>query len=189
MESMNDNALIRLIRRSPEKGLSALMDEYLGLVHSLIRGRLNGPEFREDVEEAVADVFIDFYKGIGSFDPEKGSVKGYLCAIARRRAGNVYKRKLREGSLLSLDDETAADGFAESASFEEELIRGEQRKVLFSAINALGTPDREIIIRKYYLGEPSKAIAERLGLSVSAVDTRTHRALKKLRNELGGQEL
>jgi len=185
---MNDNALIKLIRRSPEKGLSVLMGEYLGLVHSVIRGRLKGPEFSEDVEEAVEDTFIDFYRGIGSFDPQKGGVKGYLCTIARRRAGNVYKRRLREGTILPLED-ASAEELAEYASFDDELIKGEQRHALFAAINALGEPDREIVIRKYYLEEPSKVIAERLGMSVSAVDTRTHRAIDKLRKRLGGQEL
>lgn len=185
---MNDTSLIRLIRRSPEKGLSALMDEYLGLVHSVIRGRLKGPQFRQDVEEAAADTFIEFYRGIENFDPGKGTVKAYICAIARRRAAQVYERRLREGSVLSLDDETAKDSLAEYASFDEGLINAERRQLLFSAIDGLGSPDREIIIRKYYLGEPSASIAARLELSVSAVDTRTHRALKKLRSVLGGQE-
>lgn len=186
---MNDTALIKLIRRSPEKGLSVLMDEYMGLVHSVIRGRLRGAELRQDAEEAAADTFIEFYRGIDSFDPKKGSIKAYLCTIARRRAAGAYRKKLSEGVRLSLDDETAADTFAEYASFDDELLRGERKHALFEAINALGAPDREIIIRKYYLGEPSRAIAERLGMSVSAVDTRTHRALKKLRTELGGQDL
>ncbi|MBQ7060184.1 MAG: RNA polymerase subunit sigma-24, partial [Clostridia bacterium] len=59
---------------------------------------------------------------------------------------------------------------------------------LFTAINGLGEPDREIVVRKYFLNEPSKSIAKRLDMSVSAVDTRTHRALKKLKKLLGGQE-
>ncbi|MBO4847541.1 MAG: sigma-70 family RNA polymerase sigma factor [Clostridia bacterium] len=185
---MNDTALIKLIRRSPDKGLSALMDDYLGLVHSIIRGRLQDPSFRQDVEEAVADTFTEFYRSIDLYDLSKGSVKGYICTIARRRAAQVYKRRLRDGSPLSLDEAGAENRPADAASFDEELIRGEQKHALFSAINDLGDPDREIVIRKYYFEEPSKSIAQRLGMSVSAVDTRTHRALKKLRTVLGGQE-
>ena len=49
----------------------------------------------------------------------------------------------------------------------------------------LSKPDREIIVRKFILGQSSKEIAAILGLSVSNVDTRTHRAIKKLKKELG----
>ena len=46
--------------------------------------------------------------------------------------------------------------------------------------------DSSILIRKYYLGQSSKTIAEELGMSVSNVDTRTHRAIMKLRTAMGG---
>lgn len=46
----------------------------------------------------------------------------------------------------------------------------------------------EIIVRKYYLLESSKEIADRLQISVNAVDIRIHRALKKLKSILGGKE-
>ena len=58
----------------------------------------------------------------------------------------------------------------------------EQKKKLLEAVKSLGSPDSEIIVRKYYMGESSKEIAEKLSLTVNAVDTRTSRALKKLRS-------
>ena len=184
---MNDGELIQLISRDPETGLSVLMDEYTGLVFSIVKGRLQTAS-REDIAETVSDVFIEFYRSAGNFDPEKGSVKGYLCSIARRRAAEVFKRKLRERDPLSLDDETAIEITAGEFSMDDSLLKDERRKCLFAAIDGLGEPDREIIVRKYFLIEPSKSIAKRLGMSVSAVDTRTHRALKKLKYLLGGQE-
>ena len=51
----------------------------------------------------------------------------------------------------------------------------------------MGSPDAQILIRKYYFGQGSKEIAGELGLSVSDVDTRTHRAMEKLRNKFGGK--
>jgi RNA polymerase sigma-70 factor (ECF subfamily) len=57
---------------------------------------------------------------------------------------------------------------------------------VFSAIEALGEPDSSIIFRKYYYGESSETIAKRLNMTESAVNTRTHRALKKLRELLEG---
>lgn len=186
---MDDGELVGLIVRDPERGLSELMGRHMGLVVSIVKGRLQTACSREDIEETVSDVFLEFYRGIGNFAPEKGSVKGYLCSIARRRSAEVFKRKLREGDPLSLDDETAIEMPADGSSMDDSLIRDERRQLLFTAIDALGEPDREIVVRKYFLNEPSKSIAKRLDMSVPAVDTRTHRALKKLKKLLGGQEL
>ena len=52
------------------------------------------------------------------------------------------------------------------------------------AVKGLGEPDSEIIIRKFYLGENSKQISDRLSMTVSAIDTRASRALKKLRTKI-----
>ena len=58
---------------------------------------------------------------------------------------------------------------------------------IFNAIKNLGEPDSSIIFRKYYYGESSEKIAEILDMTPSNVDTRAHRAIKKLREMLGGK--
>ena len=67
---------------------------------------------------------------------------------------------------------------------ESELEDRELRRVVLDEVKSLGEPDREILLRKFYLGEPSKEIAVRLGLTTANVDTRTHRAVEKLRKKL-----
>lgn len=183
---MADKELMELIARKPERGLELLIKRYSGLVFSVVRGRLAGLCPAEDIEECVSDTFISFYRSMAGFDPEKGSIKGYLCTIAKRRAAELYARKKREAPTVSIDDEAAAELTADEFSIDEAVIEGEARHRIFEAVNALPEPDREILIRKYYLREPSKSIAERLGMSASAVDTRACRALKKLKSELGG---
>ena len=56
--------------------------------------------------------------------------------------------------------------------------------MVLEAVEELGEPDREIMLRKFYLGEPSAQIAARLGMTAGGVDTRTHRAVEKLRKKL-----
>ena len=50
----------------------------------------------------------------------------------------------------------------------------------------MGHPDSDILFRKYYLGQSSKFIATKLNLTVSNVNTRAHRAVRKLRGKFGG---
>ena len=64
------------------------------------------------------------------------------------------------------------------------IVSKELKAALMDAVKGLGEPDSEIIIRKFYLGESSKQISDRLSMTVSAIDTRTSRALKKLRTKI-----
>ena len=181
---MNDTELVRLVLSDPEAGFSLLTDRYLGLVASVVRGALGSSASNEDVEECIADVFAEFFRGAESFDPSRGTVKALLCTIAKRRAINAYGRKLR-GAAVPLDE--LGEMPSEPPSPETLAVSAELRRTLLSEIDALGEPDREIIIRKYYLRESSAAIAKRLSMSVPAVNTRAHRAIRKLRKALEGQ--
>ena len=180
---MDDTALAELIKTDPEKGLAELMGSYLPLVYSVVRGKLGGIGTPQDIEECVSDAFADLYRGIGGYSPEKGSIKALLCTIGRRRAVDLARKKAKEPPVLS-DAEAAGIPFPAEGSADNSLLSAETRREVIRAVDALGEPDRAIVIRKYYLGESSKHIAEALGLSVSAVDTRAHRAVKKLRSDL-----
>jgi RNA polymerase sigma-70 factor (ECF subfamily) len=110
-----------------------------------------------------------------------------LCVIARNHAINISKKRSLEGGI-SLDDEQLLLQVADEVILDIELADAEFRREVIKAIEGLGEPDSSIVFRKYYYGESSKEIAKTLGLSVSNVDTRTHRALNKLRKKFGGDE-
>ena len=58
---------------------------------------------------------------------------------------------------------------------------------LLEALEGLGEPDREIFLRKYYLGQRTKEIARALNLRENTVDQKVGRGLKKLRVWLEGR--
>ena len=182
---MDDRALLELLKASPEEGMRRLMDMHMGLVCTVVRGRLSGVCDSRDIEECAADVFADFYGALGRFDIQKGTVKAYLCAIARRRSADIYTRRLSEGAHISLDAEGSAESFASDFSLDDSIIGKDTQRALLEAVRALESPDREIIIGKFLLRESSRSLAARLSMTVSAVDTRAHRALRKLRERLG----
>ncbi|MBQ6115999.1 MAG: sigma-70 family RNA polymerase sigma factor [Oscillospiraceae bacterium] len=180
---MRDRELIELLRRDPERGFRQLTDQYTGLVWSVVRARLGEAGTREDVEECVSDAFAAFYLSLDRMDPDSGTVKAYLCAIARHKAIDRCEALVRSGGVLSLEAESERAALADEFSVEEAFISAQRRRAVIEAVAALGYPDREIIVRKFLLGESSRSVAEDLGMTVSAVDTRTHRALKRLRSE------
>lgn len=180
---MRDQELLDALRRTPEQGMRTLMEQYAGLLYAVAKGRLPGDVFcPADVEGCVADAFSEFYLDLDKYDPEKGSIRSWLCVIARHNALDLVRRRYREAGVLPLDEGLEAAGAGEA--LESGLEERELRRVMLEAVRELEEPDREIVLRKYYLGEPSREIAGRLGLTVSNVDTRTHRAIGKLREKL-----
>lgn len=176
---MDDVELLDLLRRNPEKGLKALTAQYSGLIYAVIRRNLPDAFCTADTEACAAEVISEFYFDLDKFDPSKGSVKAWLCVIARHNAVDLARRSK---SVLPLDDEIHAD--IGGASLESNLEEQELRRAVLSEVKSLDEPDREILLRKFYLGESSKEIARRLKMSVSNVNTRTSRAVEKLRKRL-----
>lgn len=81
---MNDKELLMLLRSDPQRGLAQVVGQYGAYVHKIAYTRLREVCTREDIEEAVSDIFLMFYN-IGkktSFDMR--SVQAVLSVIAKR---------------------------------------------------------------------------------------------------------
>ncbi len=184
---MKDEKLLALLKRDPEAGMTKLVDEYGGLVMAVVRGKLSGTRFCEaDMEDCAAETFADIFARVDSLDLNEAGLKGRLCVIAKRKALDKLRLFYRESANTPLTPELAASVPAPGA-VEDTLTEAGNKRELIAAVKALGRPDSEILIRKYFLGQSSKQIAEALGLSAANVDTRTHRAVKKLKESLGGE--
>jgi RNA polymerase sigma-70 factor (ECF subfamily) len=183
---VKDEKILRLLESDPERGMTELVSRYGGLVFSVIRGRL-GPSFPEaDIEDCAAETFADLWAYVPGLDKSSESLKGLVCVIAKRNALDLLRKRYREGERVPLDSENAPE-LPDEYSLETDIEERQLKKELTRAVNGLQEPDREIIVRKFYLCQPSKEIAKALGLSVSNVDTRTHRAVAKLRSTLKGE--
>lgn len=185
---MKDEKLLEKLKSDPDHGMKALIDRYSGIVYSVVRARLYRGAFSEaDIEDCVADTFSEFYLGLDGYDPARCGIKAWLCTIARNNAFDMLRKKRREAFTFPIDADDAPD-VADSFSLEGDFIDMEERRAVAEAVLALGDPDREILMRKYYLGQSSKEIAERLKMTVSNVDTRAHRAVGRLKEMFGGEE-
>lgn len=176
---MSDAELLDLLRKNSEKGLKALIAQYSGLVYTVVRRNLPEALCNADAEACAADVFSEFYLDLHKYDPSKGSIKAWLCVIARHNAVDLARRST---AVLSLDEEICEND--KEISLGNDLEELELRRAVLSEVKLLNEPDREILLRKFYLGESSKEIAARLKMSVSNVDARTSRAVEKLRKKL-----
>lgn len=187
---MQDDELMNILKTDPNTGMALLLKQYAGLIYSVVKHKLDGQNFCDaDIEHCVADTFSEFYCDLDKFREAAGSIRAWLCVIARHNAYDRLRRYKKEAGTISLDAEEIAEPQDGTFSVEESLITKEFKEELLREIKALGEPDSTILLRKYYFSESSKEVAEKLNLTVSTVDTRTHRAIQKLRNLFGGERV
>ncbi|MBR1752062.1 MAG: sigma-70 family RNA polymerase sigma factor [Ruminococcus sp.] len=170
--TVTDTELLQLLKNDNEKGFRALMEKYTAYIFKIAYSKLSSVSSREDIEEAVSDIFVMFYRYALKKGFDIPSVGAYMGVIAKRRCINIYNSKIKGIDALPLEDVEDFLGSSDSSQLRLELI---------DAIESLGAPDSEIIMRKFFLGQKSREIAKDLGMKRNTVDKTISRSLKKLK--------
>src|SRR6476659_709941 len=129
----------------------------------------------EDARDVVQDAYLRAWKGIGRFRGDAAFSTWMYRITANCAATFVAKRRrLRTGhDPPDLHAETQPEGIAESSSDLDQVAR---------AVAELPPKLRAVVVLKDVYGLPHEAIAEELGISLSAAKVRLHRARKRLRD-------
>jgi RNA polymerase sigma-70 factor, ECF subfamily len=131
-------------------------------------------------EELTAQAFEKAFRKRSLFRPGRGDLRGWLFGIARNAAVDELRRNGRE-TALELIPEPVASGELEDASADRLLVA--------NAMRGLQSRDRELIALKFFAGLENPQIARVLGISKSNTGTQLHRAMSRLREQIGdGQD-
>ncbi|KAF5064925.1 ECF RNA polymerase sigma factor SigK [anaerobic digester metagenome] len=169
---MDDAQLMKAIGKDPGKGWELLIHQYSGLLWHIAGGILRDPE---DIEETVADVFVEAWQNWHRFNPERGSLKSYLGVIALRRA---IDRRRRVRCDLPLEEDWLG---AEEEEVLPQILTREQSREVLDLVDTLKEPDRSLVIGRYFFGRSARELAQVHDLTPNTVDQRIRRALAKLR--------
>ena len=173
---MTEKQLLFGLRAGNERALDAAIEQYSRLLWSVARPILRNIGTVEDMEECVADAFIQLWKSSAVLDQSGGSVKTWLCVAVKSRAIDRY-RKIIQKSEIALDEQLASCG----SGIVDQTLDAVLQRELIAAIHALGEPDREIILRRFYYRQKPKDISLALDLPIRQVENRIFRAKLKLR--------
>ena len=183
---LNDEKIITDIKNRSEVAINEIITKYSKLLWSVAEAVLSHIGSVQDVEECVADTFIYLWEHPEKFDHQRGKLKTWLSIVARTQAVNRY-REITKRNTLPLED----TDFIDQLRVVDAVLEAETRKALFAAVNTLGEPDREILIRRYYYNQKPKEIALALDMSVKQIDNRLYQTKRRLREMLtrseGGQ--
>ena len=165
-------------RAGDPNGVRAVYREYGRLVFAVAHRTLGS---RELAEEATQQTFVKAWQAAMDFEPTR-ELGPWLATIARRAAIDLYRREARRRT------EPLPDGGAEPASvigLPDGVERAYDLWTVRQAIDELPNEEREII-RLQHLEELTQAeVAERLGLPVGTVKSRSFRAHRRLAARLG----
>lgn len=187
MRILKDEKMLRMLKKSPSAGIDLLIETYGSLVGYIVRHKISSVCSEEDVEECVADVFVDFYKQLDRVDLKKGSLKTYISTIARRRAVDYFQSAVVDKSRVTVLDEVVSSSIPDSAPGpESSIVMSEENSFLLKEVQKLGEPDSEILFRRYYLDQSLNEIADAIGMKRPAVSKRISRALEKLKFRMEG---
>lgn len=126
-------------------------------------------------EDVTAVAFERAYRRRARFDPERGSARAWLFAIARNAALDELRRRKR---TVALTFDPAAEGEPEDPGGAHPP---ERRATVPAALDALDPRERELVALKFHAGLSNAEIGALLGVSESNAGTRVHRAVTKLR--------
>jgi RNA polymerase sigma-70 factor (ECF subfamily) len=173
--SPTDGELLLRIGRGDRAAFELLYRRYARSIFGLALRRLGD---RGRAEEALQEAFLSIWRAADRYRPERGRAAAWLYAIARNAIAD-RGRSRREPPADPPDDPSPEAGPEE---------RAEQAWLAFRvhrALEELPARERHLIELAYWGGLSQSEIAERVGIPLGTVKTRTRAALARLAEALG----
>jgi RNA polymerase sigma-70 factor (ECF subfamily) len=178
-------ALVQSIADGDQRALQALYERSHRIVFTLMMRITNS---WESAEELTLDVFHDVWRRASKYDPENGSVVGWMMNQARSRALDRLRFEHRK-KRVDAHPETAPPPATASDPYDE-LQLTDRDRLMRAALTVLTADERQAIETAFFSELTYAEAAARLNQPLGTVKTRIRTGLAKLRHALAaaGQE-
>ena len=158
----------------------ALVDLYRRYETPLYRLGLRLLKDEGMAEELVQDTFVRLWRSAPRFDPGRGSVRTFTFVIAYSVASDLRRRV----ASRPLDVAPAAEVERRASAAPETLDQVVLGMAVGDALDSLSEKHAAVLRMHFEEDLSQPQIADRLGIPLGTVKTRTHHALRALRREL-----
>ncbi len=181
-----DDELLLRMRSGDEQAFVAL---YRRRQAAIYRFALHMSGSAAAAEDIIQEVFLALIRDDCGYDPERGTLSGYLFGIARKLALRQLARRRTDVALETGAGEPVPPELAAGADQLADLTRKEGVAALRRAVQALPERYREVVALCDLEEVDYAEAAFVLGCPVGTVRSRLHRArsllLEKMRKERG----
>ncbi|MCX7910944.1 MAG: sigma-70 family RNA polymerase sigma factor [Endomicrobia bacterium] len=187
-KDLDEATLISLAKNGNTSAFEKLIKRYEEKIYSLAYRILQD---KEEAFDVLQDTAMSAFKNLKNFQ-SKSSFSTWIYRIALNFALMRKRKQKAQLKKVQIIDSEDSDKLPQFAEISEQNLLGnyvdwsenpvislenqELRKVLQEAINKLPDKYRNVIILKEIEGRSIEETAKILGLSISAVKTRLHRA-------------
>lgn len=176
---MQDEAIVEMFWQRDESALNEAQTKYRGYISKIAVNIL------ADIEDAREIVNETLFRAWNSIPPQRPSMlKTYLGKIARELSIDLYRsrhRKKRISSELTVSLEELGDILSDGGGDFDSKALGE---TIDAYLHTLSSESRTAFVQRYYFADTVREIAERQGVSESAVKSRLLRARRGLKEYL-----
>lgn len=171
----------------PQIDWQAVLREHQRWLRAVVYARLREPQAVDDVMQNVALAAVRQSAPLR----DASKVGPWLYRLAVRETLQYRRRMGRQRKLVDRYTRTVAPFGPEHGEPDplQWLLQDERARLVRQSLARLAPRDAEILLLKYNEEWNYHQIAEHLGISHSAVETRLFRARQRLRNELAQTEL
>jgi RNA polymerase sigma-70 factor (ECF subfamily) len=177
MERSSDFVLYERVKNKDKEALEQLYGRYEKILFSFL---VKMTEDRELAEEALQEVFIKVWRGVGEYDESKGKFTSWLFTMSRNAAIDLIRKKKKPSVAL----EEAEELVSPESSVEETAEWQEKKEQLQLAVKDLSAEQQKMVQLFYFKGYTHEKISELCEIPLGTVKSRIRLALKKLKGTL-----
>jgi RNA polymerase sigma-70 factor (ECF subfamily) len=181
-----DEVLVQRAQGGDTAAFDELVRRYTQIVYRVLYKILR---HEEDTQDALQDTFVSAYRALPRFRQD-ARFSTWIYRIATNAA--LMKARGRKNNMVSLDHPTEDEGAQRawelpdwSATPDEEIMTDETRRIMEEAIQSLPPEQRVAFVLHDIQDLSSAETAQAMGITVSAVNSRLHRARVFLRDRIG----
>ncbi len=180
LESFDSEALIRRCQCGDPLALEVLIRRYQNYVFRLCYLVMRN---EQDAEDMTQETFVRAFRALPRFEIREGtSFEAWLYRVAVNACRSRMRRRWYQ--VLPWPEPAPQMVSEPEKQPDRQMMHGEQRDRILSAIDCLGEKHRLVVILRYYGGLSNEEIAQTLNIPCGTVRSRLHVARRRLKELL-----
>jgi RNA polymerase sigma-70 factor (ECF subfamily) len=171
-----DTLLAEAFRSGDPTALQQVYERFGAAVHHVASRALSN---RADAEDVTQATFIAAWMGRETFDPDRGSLLGWMLTIARRKVVDRLRAMARERRLTDV-----VETLPDTAASQDGPDRVVDRLIVADELARLPGEQRRVLELAFYDDLTHERIASHTGLPLGTVKSHLRRGMARLRQRL-----